>query len=60
MKHKCGIFNPIIYVLFFFHAHDRRSTGQGGAGGSRARQTGSTAGSMWKFYTGDDSPGIKM
>ena len=35
-----------------------RAPSQGSS--SRVRQTGSSAGSMWKFYTGDDSPGIKV
>jgi len=37
----------------------RRSTSQS-SGSSRAKQLGGGAGSMWKFYTGDDSPGIKV
>ena len=31
-----------------------RSTGGGSTGASSA------GGTMWRFYTGDDSPGIKM
>ncbi|KAL5489575.1 hypothetical protein EMCRGX_G018685 [Ephydatia muelleri] len=27
---------------------------------ARARQAGNSASSMWKFYTGDDSPGYKV
>ena len=52
---------------FFFHLDfkitysiSRRSTGGAKSGGGRAISTGGGAGSMWKFYTGDDSPGIKM
>ena len=37
----------------------QRRTGGGSSGTVKAPGT-SSGGSMWRFYTGDDSPGIRM
>ncbi len=54
--------NPCTYFEGFkkYSFFSRRSTSTTKSGGGRAISTGGGAGSMWKFYTGDDSPGIKM
>ncbi len=64
--HVCYKFVNIsdqVYVFVFclsFVSYCRRTTTQS-SGSSRAKQMGGGgAGSMWKFYTGDDSPGIKV
>ena len=44
---------------FFCHSLHRRSATQSSVT-ARARQAGNSASSMWKFYTGDDSPGYKV
>ena len=49
-----------LFVCLFVCVYLSRRPATQQSGNPRARQAGSNASSMWKFYTGDDSPGIKM